>query len=186
MSDPTYSLADIEHRARNYATARNLLGDRVQQLQDEIEASRRKAMPLIRTALAATKAAEHELSTAIAASPGLFKRPKTHIFHGLRVGMEKAKGTVSIPDVAHTLRLIRRHLEDQFDSLVKVSESPRKAALAALPAADLRRIGVEPIDAGNVVVVRPVDGELDKMLTALLKAEQPQSADAEGDDADTT
>ena len=58
---PALSLGDIEGRARNYRGARDLLGDRVRQLQDTIDQARRQAEPLIRSALQTAKAAEAEL-----------------------------------------------------------------------------------------------------------------------------
>jgi hypothetical protein len=169
------SLADIEARTKNYADARALLGTRLQQLQDRIEAMRREAMPLIRSALATAKAAEAELSAGISAGPGLFKRPRTYVFHGVRVGIEKGKGVVRIEDPARTVQLIRRHLgAEEAELLVKVSETPIKSALANLPASDLKRVGVEIVDSGDQVVIRPVDSELDKMLNALLEADEMQ------------
>ena len=172
VSTPTsLTLGDIELRAKNFASARSLLADRVLQLQDEIEAAKRKAMPLIRSALATTKAAESELQAGIQQSPGLFKKPRTHVLHGIKVGVEKGKGTVKITDPQRTVDLIHKLLTDQVDMLIKVEETPLKTALAQLPAADLRRIGVELIEAGDRVVIRAIDGELDKMLNALLKAD---------------
>lgn len=179
---PTLSLGDIEGHAKNYRGARDLLADRVRQLQDQMEQARRAAEPLIRSALQTAKAAEAELSAAIASNPQHFRKPKTHVFHGVRIGFEKGKGKVQIGDPTKTIALIRKHLdEDQAELLIKVKESPIKSAIAQLAASDLKRIGVEVTDTGEVVVVRPVDSELDKMLDALLKTE---SVDAEeGDDA---
>lgn len=179
---PSFSLADIEARAKNYRGARDLLGDRVRQLQDQIDQARRAAEPLIRTALQTAKAAEAELVSGIAASPALFKRPKTHVFHGVKVGFEKGKGKVVITDPVKSIALIRKHLDsDQAELLIKVKESVVKSAAANLPASDLKRIGIEVSDTGELVVVRPVDSELDKMLDALLKADNA-SADEDADD----
>lgn len=181
---PSYTLIDIEGRARNYRGARDLLAARVQQLVEAQAALRREAEPLIRLALQATKAAESELVSAISVSPTHFKRPKTVIFHGVRVGFEKGKGKVTISDKDKTVALIRKHLDDeQQELLIKVKETPIKKAIAQLPANDLKRIGVEVTDTGEVVVVRPVDSELDKMLDALLKSEDTKRTDDdEGDD----
>lgn len=175
----TITLHEIETRTKNYAQARSLLADRVQQLQDEIEAAKRKAMPLIRSALATAKAAESELQAGVLAAPQLFKRPRTQVFHGIKVGIEKGKGVVRITDADRTIVLIRKHLPDQAELLIKTSESPLKTAIAQLPAADVKRIGVEIVEAGDQVVIRPVDGELDKMLSVLLKADDVDVEPAE-------
>lgn len=173
---PQHSLAGIEGHTKNYRNARDLLADRVRQLQEQMDQARRTAEPLIRSALQTAKAAEAELVSAIAASPGLFKRPKTVVFHGVKVGFEKGKGKVSIADPAKTISLIRRHLdEEQAELLIKTKESVVKSAAQNLAASDLKRIGIELTDTGELVVVRPVDSELDKALDALLKAETTEA-----------
>lgn len=180
---PGLTLLDIEARAKNYRSARDLLGDRVRQLQDLIEQMRRAAEPLIRTALQTAKAAEAELVSGIAASPALFKRPKTVVFHGVKIGFEKAKGKVLIADEAKTIGLIRKHFDaDQADLLIRVKESVVKGACADIVASDLKRVGIEIGDTGETVVVRPVDSELDKMLDALLKSDTTSAEPEEHDD----
>jgi hypothetical protein len=174
------TLGDVEAKAKNYRAARDLLADRVRQLQEQLEVARRHAEPLIRSALMTAKAAESELSAAIADNLALFKKPRTHVFHGVRVGIEKGKGAVVIADKARTVELIRKHLDDElFDVLVKTKHTPIKKAIQQLDAKDLKRIGVEVGDAGDFVVIRPVDTELEKMLEVLLKtASEPVEDDA--------
>lgn len=178
----TLSLAEIEAKAKNYSGARELLADRLQQLQQKIDALKREAMPLLRTALQATKAAESELSNALLLSPQHFKKPRTVVFHGVKVGYEKGKGKLVLQDDARTISLIRKHLPDQFDLLVQTTETPVKNALAQLSAAELKKIGGEITSATDKVVIRPVDDELDKAIKALLKAEDVE-ADTEPDSA---
>lgn len=168
------TLAGIEARTKDYRSARDTMGKRVQSLQDEIAAATRKWEPQIRKSLLEVKAAESELSAAVAANPGLFARPRSHTFHGVRVGIEKGKGKVTIIEKDRTVELIRKHMEDQFDLLVKTTHKPIKKAIEQLDAKDLKRIGVAVEDAGDQVVIRPVDSELDKMLNALLKTD-PES-----------
>lgn len=178
---PSFTISDIEAQAKNYRSARDLLADRVRQLEAQMQQLRRSADPLIRSALQAAKAAEAELSASIAASPALFKRPRTLVFHGVRVGIEKSKGRVVMADEAKTLQLIRKHLDaDQAELLIKTTERVVKSAATGLAASDLKRIGVELVDTGDVVVVRPVDSELDKMLDALLKSGDVAVDESEG------
>lgn len=172
MTTQLIGLNDIEARTRNYRAARDLLGERLRQLNDRIEAAKREAMPLIRSALATAKAAENELSGAIESAPQLFRRPRTVIFHGVKVGIEKGKGQIRIEDADRTLTLIKKHLPDQVELLIRTQEVPLKTPIAQLTAADLKRIGVEIVEAGDQVVIKAVDGELDKMLNTLLKAEE--------------
>ncbi len=172
---PKLELALIEGHAKNYRAARDLLADRVHQLQGQIDALRRQADPLIRSALQAAKAAESELSASIQAAPQLFRKPRTHVFHGVRVGIEKGKGALVIEDEAKTIRLIRKTFdEEQADLLIKVTERVVKKAASGLAANDLKRLGMHITTAVDAVVVRPTDSELDKMLDALLKADRTE------------
>lgn len=168
----TVTLNDIESRTKNYRAARDLLADRLRQLDEQYTAAKHAAMPLIRSALAAAKAAESELTAGIESNPGLFKKPRTVVFHGVKVGIEKGKGQVQITDPERCVDLIRKHLgEDQFELLVQTRHTPIKTAIAQLPASDLKRIGAQIVECGDQVVIRPVDSELDKALDALLRSE---------------
>lgn len=170
--DTTVALAGIEERAKNYRQARDLLADRLRQLDDQMEAAKRRAMPLITSALGAAKAAESELSAAIQENPGLFEKPRTLVVHAIKVGIEKQKGKITVEDADRTVELIRKHLADQFDALVKTKYKLVKAALNQLKAADLKKIGAEASAAGDVVVIRPVDSDLEKLLNAFLKTDE--------------
>ncbi|WP_421793425.1 hypothetical protein [Hydrocarboniphaga effusa] len=172
----TPTLADIDAKAKNYRAARDLLGSRVQQLEDQMAAARRNADPLIRAALTSAKAAENELQELLVASAALFRRPRTHVFHGVRVGWGLGKPAIEIPDQDNTLRLIRKHLsEEQIELLIATKEKLRKQALADLPGSDLKRIGVRVEPAKDGTVIKPVDSELDKLLDQLLKTEKRTS-----------
>ena len=56
---------------------------------------------------------------------------------------------------------------------MNVTEKPNKDALADMPAGDLKKLGIELTETGDAVVIKPVDGEVDKICTALLK-DQPE------------
>ncbi len=177
---PSAEMATIQDLARNYAGARDLLGNRVRQLQDEMEAAKRKAEPLIRSALKTAKAAEAELSAAVQQHPALFKKPRTQTFEGIRVGITKGKGKVVVADAARTIQLIRKYLpEEQQDLLIKVQEKLVGSAVAKLPVAELKRIGVEVRNSGDAVFIKAVDDELEKALNTLLKVDPQDVEDAE-------
>jgi hypothetical protein len=91
------------------------------------------------------------------------------VLSGVKLGYQKAKGTLDYDDAEAVCARIRKHLPEQADVLIATRETPVKTALAQLPAADLKRIGVTLSDAGDQIVVKPVDSEVDKMVDALLK-----------------
>ena len=67
-----------------------------------------------------------------------------------------------------TIAKINQHF-DCPENYIRVFEVPNKEALAELSAADLKKIGVTLTDTGYVAVIKPVDGEVDKIVAALLK-----------------
>lgn len=171
-------LARIELLAKGYAVAHERLTDHVRALEAEIKAARRRGLPRLRRLVEAAAAERQSLKTAIEANPALFEKPRTRLMHGLRVGIAKGKGALRWADPDTVVRLIRRHLPDRAEALIKVSETPLKGALARLSAAELKKIGVTVEDDGDQVVIKPQDGEIEKLVEGLLAlAEEDEGGD---------
>lgn len=164
------AIDNISKRAEVYATARQLLADQVGAFNDGLAELRKDHIPGIKKALAKAADAEAALRALIEAHPDCFTKPKTQVFSGVKVGYQKGKGTISFEDADSVVARIRKHLPDQADVLIRSKEVPVKDALAQLSAADLKKIGVSVTEAGDQVVIKPVDSEVDKMVEAMLKA----------------
>lgn len=160
----------IDNDVQTLAQARASLGLLMQALQQGIEALKADHMPGIRSAVYDAEVAWKALQLQIELHPHLFVKPRTAVAHGIKFGLAKGKGGLNIPDPDKTVVLIRKHLPDQADVLISVRETPAKEALALLPASDLKRIGVQVVDSGDQVVIKPADGEVDKLVKVLLKA----------------
>jgi hypothetical protein len=106
--------------------------------------------------------------------PDLFKKPKSVVFHGLQVGYKKGSGSIEITDAAQVVKLVRKHFPDRFDLLVKVKETPIKAAIRNLTGAELQKLGITAQSSGEVVFMVDSSDNVDKLVKALLKG-----ADAE-------
>ena len=78
---------------------------------------------------------------------------------------------VTFADEAATINRIRQQLPTaQAELLIKRTEKVHKPGVYDLTAADLKRLGIT-IDAdSDEVVIKPIDGEIDKLVDALLKA----------------
>ncbi|HXG29582.1 MAG TPA: host-nuclease inhibitor Gam family protein [Nevskiales bacterium] len=163
------SMETIETKTRAYAEARSVLASRVEALNEELDKARRRSLPGIKRALGIAKAAEEDLRAEIEAHPELFEKPRSVILHGVRVGYQKAKGTIEWDDDDRVVALIQKHHPDLFDNLVKTIERPIKTALNTLSVADLKKIGVTVVEAGDQVVIKPVDSDVDKLVDALLR-----------------
>jgi hypothetical protein len=165
----TTSMEAIERLSKDYADARAVRAERVGALHAEIEAAIRRRLPGLRSAVAKEAEAEARLRARLELHPDLFDKPRAQIFHGIKVGYQKGKGAQSWEDDAQVVRLIRKHLPEQADVLIKVEETPVKSALGNLTVADLKRLGCEVGEAGDQVVVKPTDTTADKLLKALRK-----------------
>jgi len=174
------NLEIIEELTGSYSVCHYVLAKRVQQLQDEIEAVKRRHMPGIREAVGLSATARRKLETVITNNPSLFRKPKTHIFHGIRVGYVKQRGRLVIDDSDAVIARIRKALpEEQAVLLIRTREEVDKNALGDLKTSDLKRIGVEVTSDKDVVVIKPVDGEVDKLIAALLKDAEAESSNEE-------
>lgn len=162
-------LTDIEPTAKAYADARAKVVEIVTDLNAGIDALKRNHMPAIKRAI--TKAAEKhdQLKQIIEANPNLFVKPRTVIYHGVKIGMKQASGGISFDDADQVVRLIKKHFPEQADVLINTTEKPSKDALRNLSVAELKKIGCNSVDAGDAVVIKPTDSEVDKLVDALLK-----------------
>ncbi len=163
------SLNLVELKTKDFSEARAELAKRVRALNDEVEKAKRKHLVGIRHAVDKAAEAHAALYGAIEENANLFEKPRTQTFHGVKVGYRKAVGDLSWEDDESVVKQIRKHFADQFDVLVKTRETPMKAALAQLPAAELKKLGVEIGNDGDEVFIKPTDTEIDKLVTALLK-----------------
>ncbi|MBX3654145.1 MAG: hypothetical protein KIS62_12335 [Ramlibacter sp.] len=150
----------ISRRADVYAAARALLQERVTALNEGLAA----------------------LHTLVADNPGLFVKPKTQVFAGIKVGFAKGKGAITYDKPEVLIARIKRLLPEQADILIDTKEKPNKAALALLSAADLKKLGCTVADTGDQAVVRPVDGAVDKLVAALLKSASADEREEAGGD----
>lgn len=171
------SMEAIERAAAEYATKRDILNRSVQGLQDAFARAREKFMPAIRERSAVAATARRALTDLLEAHPELFRKPKTIVLSGIRVGFKKAPGAIRIADPDVTVRLIRKHHPELADTLIKTTETVVKSALATLSAAELKKLGVTVTDTTDQAVAQSTDGEIDKLVEALLK-DEPAPAEA--------
>ena len=163
------TLTDLEQLTRKYADAREELGDLIRAMNDKIEQVKRANLPRIKELVARAAEREGHLRAAIEGAPDLFTRPRTVIFHGIKVGWQKGKGILEIPDPDRTVELIKKHFPGLADVYIRVKETPDKEGLMNLSAADLKKLGCTVTQTGDQVVIRAVNGEVDKIVNALLK-----------------
>lgn len=172
------TLQEIEQLTASYAKRRDTLSGLVGILAAELERTRRQSLPGIKRAIAGAADAHDKLRTAVAMAPALFERPRTRTFHGIKIGYSKQRGQVQFDDEPAVIARIRKLCPDeQCELLIRVRESVHRPAVYDLTAGDLKRLGIRITDDGDIVIIKPVDGEVDKLISALLKdAERVEDA----------
>lgn len=162
------TINDIDAGAKQLADALNRVNAIATELDKAIEILKRTELPKLRKWVAAAAEAEAALKAKIEAAPELFVKPKTAVFHGVKCGFEKGKGSIQFDDPERVCALIRKHFPQASDTLIVSTEAPSKTELAKLTAGDLKRLGCALVGTGERVVVKPVDGAGVKMAQALL------------------
>ncbi|MFB3926398.1 MAG: host-nuclease inhibitor Gam family protein [Syntrophales bacterium] len=171
------TLAEIEQMTKDFADSREKLAGTVRTLEDKIEALKRQYLPGIKKQVALAAAKKLDLRNAIEDSKDLFKRPRTVIFHGIKVGMKKGKGKIEFDksEIERIVRLIEKHFPEQADVLIQTKKTPVKEALGNLTVAELKKLGIEVEDTGDSVVIKPTDSQIEKLVEALLKEKDDEA-----------
>lgn len=168
----TTTMTDIETRAHTYAEARETLADEVRALEDELETTKRARLTKIKRALAEAQAAHADLQAAIEGAPGLFEKPRTRVLHGIKVGIQKGKGKLTWADERRVIDRIHERMPELADTLIKCTEKPVKKALEQLDSKQLRTLGITVADAGDQIVIRPMDSDIDRLIDALFRVDE--------------
>lgn len=173
----TTPMTQIEQATQEFRKAYDLLEQRVDALEQEAQALKRRRLPGIKSAAQMVAERQSQLAALVERNPGLFEKPRTVTIAGIRVGIQKGKGKIVCDDPETTCRLIRKHFPDQADALIKVIEKPVLRSLGNMTTAELKRVGAAVTDTGDQIIIKPVDGDVDKLVNALLKeAEQWEQA----------
>lgn len=170
------TLMEIEKLCKDYSLARAALKEKVEALNDEIERLKRQRLPQIRKAVELAAEKQKALRQAVEESPELFQKPKTQIFHGIEVGLRKAKGQLVWEDDEQLCKLIHKYYPENWESYIKVIEKPLKTALSQLSVHELKKLGITVVETGDEVVIKATDTEIDRLVNALLKDEEIKEA----------
>lgn len=163
-------LNEIEVKTKQYADARAALAEIVTALNDGIEALKRQHMPALKKAVAATAQKHEILLNILKENDQAFVKPRSVIFHGVKVGFQKQKGKISYSDAESVVKLIRKHFSKSDAAVMIITEEkPIKKVLDTLPVADLKKLGCTVTADSDEAFIKPTDSEVDKLVDALVK-----------------
>lgn len=163
------SLLELDKLAAAFATAHQEFVALGTELEADLAHLRQRYAARIRRGTAKVADTHSALSAGITASPDLFRKPKTFTLHGIKIGFKKGTGGIVFGDPDTVVRLIEKHFADQVDLLLHIKKCPNKEALEKLTVAELKKIGCEVSNAGDRIVIKPMDGEVAKLVAGLLK-----------------
>ena len=89
--------------------------------------------------------------------------------HGTKIGYLNSVGSVTYADEARVVQLIGKHFPDRLEELVKTERTPRKDALRTLSGPELARLGCRIEGAGDLIVVKRVAGDVEKLINKLIE-----------------
>jgi len=159
----------IEKQTKEFADKRQKLSDGVQELQDKIEALKRELLPNIKAAAEDVAACQAALHETIEGNKAMFKKPKTMVIAGIRIGFKKQKGAISFESEEMVIKLIKKYFPDQEELLINTTEKVLKKGVEQLSGAELKKLGVKIADDSDEVMIKPIGDDIDKFVTALLE-----------------
>ena len=162
----------IERLTEEYAARHRALSDKIYELEKEIRVVKHRRLSAIKVAAGEAKDARAALNTVLLENVDLFVKPKSRTFHGITVGFRKKVGSLTWSDVTAVLKLIKKHFAEKKDLLIKTTEAPVKDALAQLSGDELKKLGISVEKDTDEVVIKTTDGEVEKLVDALLKEEE--------------
>lgn len=168
-------LENMRKLAAGYAARRGELAALVQAMKDEVTTIERASMPDILRAARKIAALHDELTESITDHPECFVKPRSVIVDGLKFGLQKQKGRMSWDsDDALCQRIDKLHAEGALtreQALILVVNQPRPvaAALEQLDGKLLKRLGVTVTADTDAPLIKSVDGDVEKLVTAIVK-----------------
>ena len=162
------TLAEIERLTAVYASRRAALREAASEVQAALDAARRAGRPRVVRRAAACAAARDELEAALSSAPDLFRRPRTRVLGGIRIGWRRPPARVEIPDEAHTIAALRRRFGSDAAQYLREKVTVARAAVRGLPARVLTALGVAVVEPEDAPFVSAPDDDTDRLVEALL------------------
>ena len=178
------TLDEIVALAKHYSDARTDLQEVIDDINERKKRAVQSRVRALTSRVADASAALDALKQAVRDNRDRFARPKTQSAHGIKFGWQKQPGKLVIADEDATIKLIRKRLGKRAASLIKRKETVDNAALRALPAADLARVGAIVTKTTDEVLVTVPKSDLDKIVAALMGDETVQDAEPEAEGAE--
>jgi len=159
----------IESNCRDLAELRGKLRKKFEAKQKAQLALDAEHNPGIRELQAQCGLTRAALLANLVAGRELFVKPKTREFHGITIGFEKERDSVTLPDDAILVDRIEKLLPaKQAETILDRSVKIIKAAFKKLPREILQKLGVQIVAGADKPVVHTNDDDIETLVTKSL------------------
>ncbi len=165
----SFTLGQLDNQTRDYEAECVRLEDFIAALESDLESVKRKHLTGLKRQAGVVASREAELQVAIEASPGCFIKPRTFTLNGIKIGFTLSVGSINWDDDAQVVALIKKLRPEEIATLIRCTEEPNKNALKSLTEADLKKLGCRIEGAGDVVVLKRVAGDVEKLVNKLIE-----------------
>ena len=169
MTGREQSLGGIETLCKEYDTESAKLEGMISDLESDLDAVKQKHLAALKRQAAVVARREAELNAAVESGSGLFKKPRTLTMHGIKVGLTSSVGKLVFGDADTVVKLIKKFRKDDAALFIHTTEEPNKDAIKTLPPSEQLQIGCRIEGAGDVVIVKRVAGEIEKLVNKLIE-----------------
>ena len=169
------NLNEIEVLAKTHADNYSVVCGIVEELQAARDKIDQKYLPLLRDKVATAQASRAKLLVAVQDSKEQFEKPRTRVFHGIKVGFAKGKAKLEVADDAVAVQRLEKFFGPDAVAFIHIEKTPNKEALQTLTPAMLRSFGITVTVGEEAAIAKPVDSDLEKTIKALLK-QSPEAA----------
>ncbi len=163
------SLSEIEAQAKKYSEANNELAGVIEDMETEINRVKNDYLKKLQPLADTVSIEKSLLKVMIDESRLIFVKPKTYVFHGVKVGLQNSKGGIKVLDEAKTIELIKKNMPDIAENMVKTSESLIKESLKLLSEIDLLKINCQKTPSVETVLIKSNRDEVEKFIDAMIK-----------------
>lgn len=165
------TIGNIETHCAAFDAASDALESMVRDLESDLAAAKAKHLQGIKRQAAVVARRQADLHSLIERAPELFKKPRTFTLCGVQVGFRVVDGALvfDCDDKTMVQRLKDKFGEKTAKKFIITTEKPDKDAIRDLEIGLRAELGASIKDAGDAVVLKRVDGDIEKLINKLIE-----------------
>ena len=168
-------MEELEIKCKELRLKQDVLSEISGKLNRDLESAKDKYMAEIKKAVREVADGRADIRNYVDDHRDLFAKSRSQTLHGIKVGLQKGRGVIECDNEVKALEWIDKNCDtDIADSLIKRYEKLNKPALNDVASADLRAMGVRIIDTGDKIIIKDVDGEVEKLIASMLKEKEKE------------